>query len=154
MKLLADRMLGTLAKWLRLLGFDTAFPEECDDDVLLATANAEARTILTRDKELAARAGSRSIDAVLLESVELEEQLDEVLIDLCLQVEKPLSRCALCNSELDCIEKAVARKDLPEAVLFGHDNIWHCDHCKKHYWEGSHWENMGQFIKQIEERQA
>jgi uncharacterized protein with PIN domain len=149
MKLLADRMLGTLAKWLRLLGFDTTFPEECDDDELLATAIAEGRIILTRDRELATRTGSQELECLLLKSMELEKQLDEVLTALDLKIENPLTRCALCNEELDSIEKAIARKDLPEAILFKHDDLCHCNGCRKLYWEGSHWENMSCFIKQM-----
>lgn len=149
MKLLADRMLGTLAKWLRLLGFDTAFPEECEDSLLLTIAAEEDRVILTRDKGLAARTRSGGIRCLLLGSVGLEEQLEEVFGSLHLEVEKPLSRCALCNSELDAIEKTIARNGLPEAVAMAHERFWYCSQCSKLYWEGSHWENMSRFIEEM-----
>ena len=146
MKLLADRMLGTLAKWLRLLGFDTAFPEECDDSALLDNSKDEDRVLLTRDKELASRAQSRGISFLLLNAVDLKSQVEQVLSELNLGVQHPLTRCAACNAELDDVEKCAARKDLPESVYFSHDEFWHCRICRKYYWEGSHWDNMAAFV--------
>ncbi len=146
MKLLADRMLGTLSKWLRLLGFDTAFPGECDDSELLDIAKTEARALLTRDKLLVSRANKMDIQALLVDSVDLEEQLREVMQAFELRIGDVLSRCAVCNSELDKVEKEIARRHIPEAIYFTHDVFWVCRKCNKYYWRGSHWDNMNDFI--------
>lgn len=57
-KFVADVMVGKLARWLRMLGFDTAYSNKFEDDELLRIAQSEARILLTRDVPLAARCGS------------------------------------------------------------------------------------------------
>jgi uncharacterized protein with PIN domain len=74
-RLLVDGMLGTLAKWLRLLGYDTAYDNVASDAELARQARAEGRVLLTRDRELSKRRGLRTL---LIESQVLEEQVREV----------------------------------------------------------------------------
>ena len=75
LRLLADGMLGRLAKWLRLLGYDTAYDNHADDAELARRARAEGRVLLTRDRELSRRRGLRTL---LIQSEVLEEQVQEV----------------------------------------------------------------------------
>ena len=74
-KLLADAMLGRLAKWLRILGYDTAYLADTDDFAVMRLARAENRLILTCDRALARRRGVR---ALVVDSELLEEQLRQV----------------------------------------------------------------------------
>ena len=73
---LADAMLGRLAKWMRLLGFDTLYAGQASDHQIAALARAEGRIVLTRDRELARRKGIRCL---LVDSQVLEEQLLQVI---------------------------------------------------------------------------
>ena len=57
MKFAVDCMLGKLAKWLRILGFDAVFFAKIEDDALLQLADREERILLTRDNGLIERAG-------------------------------------------------------------------------------------------------
>ena len=138
MKLLCDHMLGTLAKWLRFMGYDTAYPGPLDDSELLALADVEERVLLTRDKELA----SRSPRAVRVRSDDLEEQIREVATALGLRVVDSLSRCSVCNAILAAVPSEAVRAVVPEGVRSRHQAFWQCPSCRRVYWQGSHWDKM------------
>ena len=138
MRLLCDHMLGTLAKWLRFMGYDTAYPGPLDDSALLALARSQDRVLLTRDKELA----SRSPEALRVRSDDLEEQIREVASALGLHLIDPLSRCSLCNAVLAPMPPDAAKDVVPEGVLSRHQEFWQCPSCHRVYWQGSHWDKM------------
>src|SRR5207237_8428969 len=96
MNLLCDHMLGSLARWLRFMGYDTAYPEPGPDRTLIARVRSEDRILLTRDKELAARATG----AVRMRSDILDDQMREVAAALPLRLVGPLSRCSCCPETL------------------------------------------------------
>ncbi|MEE9592188.1 MAG: Mut7-C RNAse domain-containing protein, partial [Thermoplasmata archaeon] len=96
-RFLCDHMLGTLARWLRLLGYDTAYPEALNDDELLALGERERRVLLTRDKDLAARGDALALYIV---SDSLDAQIRQVLTETGPQVADPMSRCSVCNGVL------------------------------------------------------
>src|SRR5216117_4113592 len=82
MKILCDHMLGSLARWLRFMGYDTAYPEPGPDRMLIERARAEGRVLVTRDKELAGRVPG----SVPVRSDVLEEQIREVASRLSLRL--------------------------------------------------------------------
>ena len=145
MKLLCDHMLGTLAKWLRFMGYDTAYPGPLDDTQLLALARQEDRVLLTRDKELA----SRSPQALRVRSDDLEEQIREVASALGLRILDPLSRCSLCNAVLVSIAPEAVQDIIPEGVRARHQEFWQCPSCHKVYWQGSHWDKMVERLNRL-----
>ena len=138
MRLLCAHMLGTLAKWLRFMGYDTAYPGPLGDTDLLALAEREDRVLLTRDKELA----GRSARALRVHSDELEEQIREVAFALRLRLIDPLSRCSLCNTPLVAAKPEEVGGLVPEGVRTRHTSFWRCPSCAKVYWQGSHWDKM------------
>lgn len=138
MKLLCDHMLGTLAKWLRFMGYDTAYPGPLDDSALIDTAKGEGRVLLTRDKELAARCPG----AVRVHSDVLEEQVREVAAVLGLTLLDPLSRCSVCNALLAPIRLEDVKDLIPEGVRSRRQEFWRCPACSKVYWRGTHWDKM------------
>lgn len=138
-KFLVDHMLGTLAKWLRLLGYDATYEKGLDDDALLELAMEKGLVLLTRDRELASRAGER---ALYLPERGVRGQLERLKGSLGIQPEAILSRCSLCNSTVEGIDPAAARGRVPEAVLFRHSEFYLCRACGKVYWIGSHFEEM------------
>ncbi len=147
MQFLCDRMLGTLAKWLRILGHDAAYATDGDDDALLARAAAGQRVLLTRDRELAERVDS----TVLIESTELEEQLRRVLdaagVEIC--EDALLTRCILCNREVVAVDKAGVEDEVPVHAYQTHEQFWRCPSCGRVYWRGTHWDNMRRFIRRL-----
>ena len=135
LRLLADGMLGRLAKWLRLLGYDVAYDNAGTDLELARRARAEGRVLLTRDRELAARRGLRTL---LIRSQVLEEQVREVRNNLGPPPHPALSRCAVCNSVLEPISHDQAAQLVPPHVLRTQPEFRHCPGCGRVYWPGSH----------------
>lgn len=138
MKLLCDHMLGSLARWLRFMGYDTAYPKAMEDRDLIAKAREEERVLLTRDKGLAARFSG----AIYVKSDVLAEQIRELAALLPLRVLDPLSRCSLCNTPIEPAPRDVVRDLVPEGVLSRQKEFWRCPSCGKIYWQGSHWDKM------------
>lgn len=139
MKFVVDAMLGTLAKRLRILGYDTYYDPALDDHQLVRLARAERRVLLTRDRELARR---RGVEVLLVASENLEEQIDQVLRALELVPDRPFSRCPICNTPLQILDRQDAEARVPPYVAHTHTRFSHCPGCQKVYWRGTHWRQM------------
>jgi uncharacterized protein with PIN domain len=151
MKILCDQMLGTLAKWLRLLGFDTYYAGmSMKDEDLMAIAQRENRCFITRDKLLVQRVKRRDIPVIHIQTTNLEEQLHRVLKDKPLDETLFLSRCSVCNTPLENINKEEVEDKVPEKVYAHQEIFWKCPGCQKIYWKGSHFDNI---IKKINDLQ-
>ena len=140
-------MLGTLATWLRILGYDAAYACDVDDEALLDQAAAEERQLITRDKELA----SRNDDVILIESTDLEEQLRCIIETTGMEFlsDAMLSRCTVCNTPVDWVEKAAVKDVVPEHVYEHQEEFWRCPTCGRIYWKGTHLDNMQDFIQRL-----
>ncbi|HDN80063.1 MAG TPA: hypothetical protein ENG33_06340, partial [Chloroflexi bacterium] len=114
MKFLADSMLGSLAKWLRILGYDTLYFPNMEDSELARLAMKEGRVLLTRDQELARRKG---LKALLIKSEKLQEQITQVFRELNLEKKNPFSRCPVCNTPLQPVDKEAVRGRVPAYVF-------------------------------------
>jgi len=147
MKFICDEMLGTLAKWLRIMGYDTEYAKNMDDGEIVARAEREGRAILTRDKMLAKRAAN----SLYIGERTLEEQIERVVEHFALEIdeERLLSRCTICNVEVEKVEKSEVREKVPEHVWQSHDEFWRCPKCGRIYWTGSHWDNMKDMLERI-----
>ena len=138
-------MLGSLAKWLRFLGFDTLYAlGDMMDDELMMVAKAEGRILITRDKELVVRCKKQIIPVVHIDCDGVTDQLlqtikeTKVSIDNC----RFLSRCSECNCVLEGIEKAVIKDKVPKKVFDLHDDFLYCSSCKRVYWMGTHTDSI------------
>jgi uncharacterized protein with PIN domain len=149
LRLLADGMLGRLARWLRLLGYDTAYDNAATDAELARRARAEGSVLLTRDHELAARRGLRTL---LIQSQEIEEQVRQVWEALGPPPDPALSRCAVCNHALEPVALAEIADRVPPYVLRTQTEFHRCPGCGRVYWPGSHLRamrgHMDQFLKE------
>lgn len=138
MKFLCDHMLGTLAKWLRFLGYDTAYPGPLDDNGLKSLAAQEQRILLTRDHELSGRVPG----ALYIESDDLDEQFVQVVGGFHLTAEDALTRCSVCNVPIDSVPKEDAKGRVPNGVYSRHREFWRCRQCGRFYWPGSHFDRV------------
>jgi len=143
MKFIVDSMLGSLAKWLRILGYDTLYFSDLDDDNLARLARSEQRVLLTRDQGLAHRKG---LKALLIKSEKLEEQIGQVLRELNLTEQNPFSRCPVCNTPLQAVDKEQVRDRVPPYVFQTQERFSICPGCQRVYWRGSHWQKMNEKI--------
>ncbi len=138
LRFIADVMLGSLAKWLRLLGVDTLYFRNIDDNELIRVAKQEGRIILTRDGGIC---GSRkSGDCFLIRSADTMAQVREVITSLGIHPaagERP-QRCASCNGLLLPAERDAISGEVPEYVFRNSISFLKCGQCGKVYWEGSH----------------
>jgi uncharacterized protein with PIN domain len=146
MRFIADAMLGTLAKWLRILGYDTQFDTSLDDHQLVRLARADGRVLLTRDRELAQRPG---IQVVFVVSEQLEAQVAQVLADLDLVPNRSFSRCPVCNELLVELDSETARTRVPLYVAENHRTFRACPACQRVYWRGTHWQHMAEQLDRI-----
>jgi uncharacterized protein len=140
-------MLGRLARWLRILGYDAEyFPGEDND--LLRQALRESRVLLTRDTRLLQR---RALPPHLfIESDHVMEQLRQVVRTLHLNpTGPPAHRCCCCNTELEPRDRTQVVGLVPEFVWSHHDAFWACRSCRRIYWAGTHRMRMQEAIKAL-----
>jgi uncharacterized protein with PIN domain len=142
MRLVADAMLGRLAKWLRVLGYDTLYWRG-DDAGLVRLAVAEHRLVLTRDTRLSPRLPPSQ--CLFIESDHYDKQLRQV-IDRLGWPTRTGHRCLRCNLLLEAADKAELRDRVPEFVWLRHDKFARCPGCLRIYWEGTHFQRMTEVV--------
>ena len=132
-----DIMLGRLAKWLRILGYDTVY-EHLDDQLLLEQLRSENRILLSRDRELVRLAGEGR--AYFVRSQRPDRQVAEVVKAFGLEPNAYLfSRCSLCNEPVQRVDKAEVLQSIPPYVAETQEEFWRCPDCGQIYWRGSHY---------------
>ena len=147
-KFINDTHLGKLADYLRLLGFDTLYRNDIQDDELAAISVAEDRTILTRDRGVLKR---KVVNRGYLVRADLpQDQIVEVLrrFDLAAHA-KPYSRCSLCNGELEEVKKEEITDKLEPMTKKYFHQFKRCPECGQVYWKGSHFDRMDDFVKDV-----
>lgn len=138
MRFIADAMLGKLAKWLRILGYDTVYYGGGDDLGLIQAAAAEDRFILTRDTRLVKRLARDG--HLFIRDNDPMAQLAQVVSELGLDASGAgfLTRCTVCNGTLDSVDKAEVRGLVPEYTYSDANVFLRCPSCGRLYWEGTH----------------
>lgn len=130
-----DVHLGALARRMRLLGLDTAWPQEAGDPALVVRANAEGRVLLTQDRGLLER---RALWAgAYVHGSDPDDQLDDVL-DRFRPTITPWSRCTACNGALAAVERAEVAHLLQPGTLRSQEHFAQCPDCRRVYWPGAH----------------
>ena len=148
-RFVVDSMLGRLARWIRILGFDTWYFREIDDRELLELHAETGRVLLTRDTHLVQCRGiSRH---VLVRSDGWEDQLRQVVMDLSLNVspERMLTRCLLCNLPLENLAPEEAYGRIPDYVAGSTSAFRGCRSCDRVYWAGTHRKRMEEVVSML-----
>lgn len=146
-RLLADAMLGSLARWLRLLGYDTLYMRD-EDHAIAQRCRAEGRILLTRDHQLAER---RGLQVILITPQKLEAQIRQVI-----QTIGPLDpavphRCMACNVPLQAISPETAAPLVPPYVARTQTTFHQCPECGKITWPGTHWDKIQRRLKEAQD---
>ena len=134
----ADKTLGKLTKWLRLLGFDTRYVSELSPKKNMDTLEHD-RILLTRTRK-AQRQFAASRRLILIDSNHLAQQLKQIFRDLDLDIAQtqPFSRCLQCNMLIVPVEKTSLRGRIPDYIYEIHDRFQKCPECDRIFWPGSH----------------
>jgi uncharacterized protein with PIN domain len=146
-RFVAERTLGKLAKWLRILGFDTIYEANVAGEKLIDSIGD--RILLSRTKRI--RNMKIAKKCIFITSNYPFEQLREVVLVLGIE-EKDIrlfSRCIQCNASIRSIEKNAVRGRVPDYIWETHDAFHTCDHCRRIYWSGSHAQRSRDIIKKL-----
>lgn len=140
MKFVADRMLGKLARWLRVIGQDVAYGPHLSGYGLVRMARREGRLILTRDRGLVRK---NPPDYLMIESDRFREQLKQVVSACKLDpLKEAFTRCVECNGELQSVTKDAVEGKVPPYVFSTQEKFSLCPACRRVYWPATHQQKM------------
>jgi len=147
-RFILDVHLGKLAKYLRLLGFDTLYQNNLEDKYIIRLSNNQERIILTRDVGILKH--SAVLHGYYIRSDQPGEQVKEVIqrFDLIDNIQ-PFSRCLSCNGELKPVEKKDIEHRLDPATNRYYNEFYLCASCEKIFWKGSHYKEMLIFLRNL-----
>ena len=144
-RFIVDQNVGKLARWLRMMGYDTLLFDGSDDFQMVATARAEGRVILTKDSQIMRRRliTSGQIKAILINGDESETQMDQVIDSLDIDPRfRPFTICLECNQPLEERIKQEVEERVPPNVFQTQNRYKECPACHRIYWQGTHWQAM------------
>ena len=147
-KFVVDVHLGSLARTLRMLGFDTSYQSDYNDATIVDLALAEQRIVLTRDIGLLKHKVIRH--GYWLRSQLVEAQVAEVVRYYQLEaLFQPFERCLACNGTIVPVEKDKVLNQLPPQTILYYNAFFQCLSCGRVYWKGSHYQHMLQLLERI-----
>ncbi len=152
LKFIVDNNVGKLAKWLRIMGYDTLFFSSPNDSNMIATALAEGRVILTRDTLIMERrvVTSGKLKVILIQSDKPELQIHQVIDTLNLDcLFRPFTICLECNQPLVVRNKQEVKDLVPPYVYQTQSQYMECPACHRIYWRGTHWQAMTQNLEKF-----
>lgn len=151
MRFLLDGMLGKLARWLRMLGYEAVYLNDSPDHDLLSIAKRDSLVLLTSDEELYRTAAMRGIETSLVQGRTEPERLAGLAerYDLRLEIDTAISRCPACGSPIREVPKEDVEGSVPPATFKVYQSFWLCTNpkCSKVYWQGSHWQKIEQTLE-------
>lgn len=144
-KFILDVHLGKLAKYMRIMGFDTLYRTDYSDDEILKISIQEERVILTRD--LGILRNGLAKQGYFIRSTNPKQQLIEVMDTYSLHDKaNPFSRCSVCNGLVEVVSKEQVLDQLKPCTIKYYKDFFRCHNCGQIYWEGSHFKNIEKFI--------
>ncbi|MEM0365358.1 MAG: Mut7-C RNAse domain-containing protein [Candidatus Nitrosocaldus sp.] len=155
-RLLLDGMLGSMARKLRIFGFDTLYYNGLDDSSLLDECIKESRVLITSDEELFHHASRLGLMSILVKGNSIDD-MAYVLRSLgirSIEFDINNARCSICNSTIRYVSKDSLTRCLPDGVLERYEEFYICTNCGKVYWKGSHIKRILEFEKGVNSRLA
>jgi len=154
MKFVLDGMLGRLTRWLRLLGYDSKYSGDSQDDELLKIAIKEKRILLTNDTALYRQARKQGLQSYLTSGDDETERLANIARDLKidLNIDVSVSRCPTCNSSIFETEHFKVKGKVSSRTFNSYHQFWMCSGCGKIYWRGSHWKKIEETLRAAREK--
>ena len=147
-KFVLDVHLGTLAKYMRMLGFDTKYQNDFLDEQIIEISLKEKRTVLTRDLGILKQ--KKLTHGYYVRNTKPVKQIEEIIRRFDLKNEiNEFSRCVRCNTILSPIEKEKVINEIPPKVRIAQSEFFYCSVCDKIYWKGTHYEKMKVLIEKM-----
>jgi uncharacterized protein with PIN domain len=148
-------MLGKLARWLRMMGYDTKYSNSMDDAALLFLAKDEKRVLLTRDFALYQLATEKGLETSYVNGLTEPERLAEIAykFDIPLSINLEQSRCPKCNAKIVSVPKNEIADKIQKNTLTHYEQFWLCPNCGAVYWQGAHWKNIDEVFKKAKMKQ-
>lgn len=147
-KFILDTHLGRLAAYLRMMGFDTLYRNDYEDDVLAEVSAAENRILLTRDIGVLKR--GIVTHGYFVRNTEPKLRLHEISERYHLSnFVAPFGRCMSCNGDLQMISKDAIREHIADDTYEAFDEFQQCQSCEKIFWKGSHYEKMQKLVDEV-----
>jgi len=151
-RFIVDANAGKLAKWLRMMGYDTLFFNGPDDGSMVKLALAQGRTVITRDTEFMKRRAISSgrVRALLVSGDDPAAQMQAAVTALGLDKDyRPFTRCLECNAELSSRAKNEVTGSVPKRVYRLQEQYMQCPSCQRIYWRGTHWAAMSRKLTEF-----
>jgi len=144
MKFIADIMVGRLARYLRMAGYDVLYINTASDDQIISKARETDRIVLTRDSLMLARREFKkgTVKYLFIKDDKLKNQLNQIKSDLKVLLKPNLVRCIECNRKLIKVRKEDVKNKVPPYVYKTQQNFLYCKKCDKYYWRGTHYDNI------------
>jgi uncharacterized protein with PIN domain len=149
---IVDSNAGKLARWLRMMGYDTLFFNDIEDGRLVDIAIEEGRVVVTRDTQIAKRrvAISGELRVILSREDDPRKQLLQVMKELNLDCrERQFTRCMECNRQLVPRSKQDVQDLVPPYVFSTQTQYMQCPSCSRVFWQGTHWQRMKSALEEI-----
>ncbi|MEM4717590.1 MAG: Mut7-C RNAse domain-containing protein [Desulfurococcaceae archaeon] len=153
-RFIVDNMLGTIARWLRMIGYDTLYERYSEDWQIIRRAELEDRVIITRDKALHNKALRHGLRCVFLWESTMPDRLAHIALvtGIRLNVDFNKTRCPEDNTLLEKVEKEKISNNVPPRVYKLHSDFWRCPKCGKVYWIGRHWRHIELTLREAREK--
>lgn len=137
-------MVGRLAKYLRMAGYDVLYTNTASDNQIIKKARETDRIVLTRDSLMLTRREFKkgTVKYLFIKDDKLKNQLNQIKSDLKVLLKPNLVRCIECNGKLIKVKKEDVKNKVPPYVYKTQQNFLYCKKCDKYYWRGTHYDNI------------
>lgn len=147
-RFIADSMLGRLARWLRIIGYDTTYYINIKDELLIEKSLLEGRWIITRDTHLIRR--RLVMGYTFIKDNDPMDQLRQIVEELNLNIYKGLlTRCLECNTGLIHAYRGDVIGVVPDYIYSANSAFFLCTSCNRVYWKGSHIDRIKERLTKI-----
>lgn len=141
LRFVADRMIGRLARMLRLLGYDTLYLPDVSPAGIVEVARRDGRIILTPGEPRLRFRGAGNVFSIKSEYP--PEQLREVVNKFSLDPRSGLwTRCTVCNGSISRVRREEVQSLVKPRVYELYTEFYRCPGCGRVYWRGSHVEHI------------
>ena len=146
-----DSMFGKLARFLRMLGYDTLYRRDETIEDMLNESKHSNRILISSSEKVISKCNKLQIHSIKISSNDISEQLKQIegLLEISFDTSPREMRCSLCNGLLISKNKLEIIDRIPAGTSRRYEEFWECDTCSQIFWLGSHWEDIKRIIQKL-----